>query len=202
VTTVLLVDDEPLSRLGLSMVLSGTEGIEVVGEADNGARAVELTRRLRPDVVVMDIRMPGLDGVEATRQILGSGSSSRVLVLTTFDIDEYAFAALRAGASGFLLKTSRPEQLAEAITAVAGGEAVVAPRITRKLLDTFADQLRPPRVAEPDPRLARLTQREREILVELATGRSNAEIAAHLVVSEFTVKSHVARVLNKLELRD
>ncbi|PWD52607.1 DNA-binding response regulator [Serinibacter arcticus] len=201
-TTVLLVDDEPLSRLGLGMVLAGAEGIEVVGEADDGARAVELTRRLRPDVVVMDIRMPGLDGVEATRQILGSGSSSRVLVLTTFDLDEYAFAALQAGASGFLLKTSRPEQLAEAIATVARGEAVVAPRITRRLLDTFADQLRPPEAAEPDPRLARLTQREREILVELATGRSNAEIAAHLMVSEFTVKSHVARVLNKLELRD
>ncbi|MFQ1003940.1 response regulator [Modestobacter sp. SSW1-42] len=200
-TTVLLVDDEPLLRVGFGMVLAAHEDLTVVGEAGNGAEAVELARRLRPDVVVMDVRMPVLDGVEATRQIVGAGLPSRVVVLTTFDLDEYAFAALQAGASGFLLKNTEPAALVAAIRTVASGDAVVAPRVTRRLLETFAGQLGAPD-RRPDPRLARLTDREREVLQQVATGRSNAEIAAELTVSELTVKTHVGRVLTKLELRD
>ncbi|MCZ2830798.1 response regulator transcription factor [Modestobacter sp. VKM Ac-2986] len=200
-TTVLLVDDEPLLRVGFGMVLAAHDDLTVVGEAGNGAEAVELTRRLRPDVVVMDVRMPVLDGVEATRQIVGAGLPSRVVVLTTFDLDEYAFAALQAGASGFLLKNTEPAGLVAAIRTVASGDAVVAPRVTRRLLETFAGQLGAPD-RRPDPRLARLTDREREVLGQVATGRSNAEIAAELTVSELTVKTHVGRVLTKLELRD
>jgi DNA-binding NarL/FixJ family response regulator len=202
-TTVLLVDDEPLVRVGFGMVLAAHEDIEVVGQAGDGAEAVELTRRLRPDVVVMDVRMPVLDGVEATRQIVAAGLPSRVVVLTTFDLDEYAFAALQAGASGFLLKNVEPAQLVAAIRTVAGGDAVVAPRVTRRRLETFAARLpTAPGGAVEDPRLARLTEREREVLVQVATGRSNAEIAAELVLSELTVKTHVGRLLAKLELRD
>ena len=200
-TTVLLVDDEPLLRVGFGMVLAAHEDLTVVGEAGNGAEAVELTRRLRPDVVVMDVRMPVLDGVAATRQIVGAGLPSRVVVLTTFDLDEYAFAALQAGASGFLLKNTEPAELVAAIRTVASGDAVVAPRVTRRLLETFAPQLPAPG-RQSDPRLARLTDREREVLVQVATGRSNAEIAAELTVSELTVKTHVGRLLGKLELRD
>jgi DNA-binding NarL/FixJ family response regulator len=201
VTTVLLVDDEPLVRLGFSMVLAAHEDLQVVGEAGNGAEAVELTGRLRPDVVVMDVRMPVLDGVAATRRIVSAGVPSRVVVLTTFDLDEYAFAALQAGASGFLLKNTEPAELVAAIRTVARGDAVVAPRVTRRLLETFAAQL-PSADRAADPRLARLTDREREVLVQVATGRSNAEIAAELTLSELTVKTHVGRILTKLELRD
>ncbi|HZH19687.1 MAG TPA: response regulator transcription factor [Geodermatophilus sp.] len=200
-TTVLLVDDEPLVRLGFSMVLAAHEDLQVVGEAGNGAEAVELTGRLRPDVVVMDVRMPVLDGVAATRRIVSAGVPSRVVVLTTFDLDEYAFAALQAGASGFLLKNTEPAELVAAIRTVARGDAVVAPRVTRRLLETFAAQL-PSADRAADPRLARLTDREREVLVQVATGRSNAEIAAELTLSELTVKTHVGRILTKLELRD
>ena len=200
-TTVLLVDDEPLVRLGFSMVLAAHDDLQVVGEAGDGAEAVELAGRLRPDVVVMDVRMPVLDGVAATRQIVSAGLPCRVVVLTTFDLDEYAFAALQAGASGFLLKNAQPEELVAAIRTVARGDAVVAPRVTRRLLETFAAQL-PSADRTADPRLARLTDREREVLVQVATGRSNAEIAAELVVSELTVKTHVGRILTKLELRD
>jgi DNA-binding NarL/FixJ family response regulator len=200
-TTVLLVDDEPLLRVGFGMVLAAHEDLTVVGEAGNGAEAVDLTRQLRPDVVVMDVRMPVLDGVAATRQIVAAGLPSRVVVLTTFDLDEYAFAALQAGASGFLLKNTEPAELVSAIRTVARGDAVVAPRITRRLLETFAAHLPGPG-RQTDPRLARLTDREREVLVQVATGRSNAEIAAELTLSELTVKTHVGRLLAKLELRD
>jgi DNA-binding NarL/FixJ family response regulator len=201
VTTVLLVDDEPLVRLGFSMVLAAHDDLQVVGEAGNGAEAVELAGRLRPDVVVMDVRMPVLDGVAATRRIVSAGLPSRIVVLTTFDLDEYAFAALQAGASGFLLKNTEPAVLVAAIRTVARGDAVVAPRVTRRLLETFAGQL-PAADRTADPRLARLTDREREVLVQVATGRSNAEIAAELTLSELTVKTHVGRILTKLGLRD
>jgi DNA-binding NarL/FixJ family response regulator len=201
VTTVLLVDDEPLVRLGFSMVLAAHDDLQVVGEAGNGAEAVELAGRLRPDVVVMDVRMPVLDGVAATRRIVSAGLPSRIVVLTTFDLDEYAFAALQAGASGFLLKNTQPAELVAAIRTVARGDAVVAPRVTRRLLETFAGQL-PAADRTADPRLARLTDREREVLVQVATGRSNAEIAAELTLSELTVKTHVGRILTKLGLRD
>ena len=200
-TTVLLVDDEPLVRLGFSMVLAAHDDLRIVGEAGNGAEAVELAGRLRPDVVVMDVRMPVLDGVAATRQIVSAGLPSRIVVLTTFDLDEYAFAALQGGASGFLLKNTEPAELVAAIRTVARGDAVVTPRVTRRLLETFAGQL-PTADRTTDPRLARLTDREREVLVQVATGRSNAEIAAELTLSELTVKTHVGRILTKLELRD
>jgi DNA-binding NarL/FixJ family response regulator len=210
---VLLVDDQPLLRAGFRMVLDAQPGIAVVGEAGDGAAAVRLTGELSPDVVLMDVRMPGVDGIEATRRIVAAGSSARVLILTTFDLDEYAFAGLRAGASGFLLKDVPPEQLTQSIRAVAAGDAVVAPRVTRQLLDRFAAQLPDGTdAAEPgdaktapetvEPRLAELTAREREVLLELAAGRTNAEIAERLVLSEATVKTHVGRVLGKLQLRD
>ena len=199
---VLLVDDQPLLRAGFRMVLDSHPGLEVVGEAGDGLEGVRETERLLPDVVLMDIRMPGVDGVEATRRIVEAGLPSRVLVLTTFDLDEYAFAALRAGASGFLLKDVPPDQLVAAIASVASGDAVVAPRVTRSLLDAFAHDL--PAAAEPEREeaVASLTDREREVLLLVARGLSNAEIAAQLVVGETTVKSHVSRVLEKLGLRD
>lgn len=200
--TLLLVDDQPLLRAGFRMVLDSQPGLEVVGEAGDGLEGVREAERLRPDVVLMDIRMPGVDGVEATRRIVESGLPSRVLVLTTFDLDEYAFAALRAGASGFLLKDVPPDQLVAAIASVASGDAVVAPRVTRSLLDAFAAEL--PAAASParEDAVASLTEREREVLLLVARGLSNAEIAAQLVVGETTVKSHVSRVLDKLGLRD
>jgi DNA-binding NarL/FixJ family response regulator len=202
--TVLLVDDQPLLRVGFRMVLESQDDLSVVGEAGNGEEAVRLTAELDPDVVLMDVRMPELDGIEATRRIVDSGSRSRVLVLTTFDLDEYAFTALRAGASGFLLKDVPPGDLLTGIRAVAAGDAVVAPSVTRRLLDTFAHQLPLPasRRAERVAPLADLTARELEVLAELARGHSNAEIAAHLVLSEATVKSHVGHILAKLDLRD
>jgi DNA-binding NarL/FixJ family response regulator len=206
VTAVLLVDDQPLLRMGFRMVLESQDDITVVGEAGNGIDAVQMTSRLDPDVVIMDVRMPDLDGIEATRRIVAAGCRSRVLILTTFDLDEYVYAALRAGASGFLLKDVPPADLLSAIRVVATGDAVVAPRVTRRLLDRFADRL--PAIPGAgdgevdDPRLARLTERERDVLGEVAGGRSNAEIAERLVLSEATVKTHVGRILTKLGLRD
>ncbi len=204
-TTVLIVDDQPLQRFGFRMLLDATPDTEVVGEAAHGADAVRRTAELRPDVVLMDIRMPGMDGIEATRRILATGGRSRVLVLTTFDLDEYAYAALRAGASGFLLKDAHPEELLAGIRAVAGGDAVIAPALTRRLLDTYAQRL-PVNANRPrkdtDPRWRSLTDREQEILVAIGNGWTNREIAERLVLSESTVKTHVGRVLAKLEARD
>jgi DNA-binding NarL/FixJ family response regulator len=205
---VLLVDDQPLLRLGFRMVIDAHDDMTVVGEAGDGAEAMRLTAELAPDVVLMDVRMPGTDGIEATRQIAQTADGPRVLILTTFDLDAYAFSGLRAGASGFLLKDVPPSDLLSAIRAVASGDAVVAPSVTRRLLDAYADRLPEDgaagAAAEPvaDERVARLTEREHEVLLEVAAGRSNAEIAARLVVTEATVKTHVGRVLTKLELRD
>ncbi len=197
--TVLLVDDQELMRAGLTMVLGAQPDIEVIGEADNGAAAVSQADRLRPDVVLMDVRMPVVDGVTATARIVESGSASRVLVMTTFDLDEHALGALRAGASGFLLKDTPPEDLVSAIRSVAAGDAVVSPKVTKRLLDRLIAAPAPARDASI---LDVLTAREREVLELLAGGRSNAEIAALLHLSEATVKTHVGRVLTKLGLRD
>jgi DNA-binding NarL/FixJ family response regulator len=201
---VLLVDDQSLLRLGFRMVLEAQPDIEVVGEAGDGAMGVAMTRSLHPDVVLMDVRMPVLDGIQATRQIVTSGSAARILVLTTFNLDEYVFAALRAGASGFLLKDVPPADLLSGIRAVAAGDAVVAPSVTRRLLDAFAPHLPDPTTGRSptDQRLSQLTERERQVLVEVARGLSNAEIARLLTVSEATVKTHVGRLLTKLGLRD
>ncbi|MGW5658620.1 response regulator [Streptomyces sp. NPDC003758] len=202
-TTVLVVDDQPLQRYGFRMLLDSVPETEVVGEAAHGAEAVRKAAELRPDVVLMDVRMPGMDGIEATRRIVAAGDRSRVLVLTTFDLDEYVYAALRAGASGFLLKDARPEELLAGIRAVAAGDAVIAPALTRRLLHEFA-RLVPPHAAGSveDPRLASLTDREREILVAIGKGWSNGEIATRFVLSESTVKTHVGRVLSKIGARD
>ncbi|MFZ0380865.1 MAG: response regulator transcription factor [Solirubrobacteraceae bacterium] len=203
-TSILLVDDQPMLRMGYRMVLDAQPDLRVVGEAEDGLEALEQTRRLEPDVVLMDVRMPRLDGVQATERIVGSGSRSRIIILTTFDLDEYAYGALRAGASGFLLKDAPPPDMLSAIRAVATGDAVVAPSVTRRLLAQFAQHLPGPELpaGEPDPRVESLTPRERELLVEVARGLSNAEIAERLVLSEATVKTHVGRILGKLGLRD
>ena len=201
---VILADDQSLMRMGFRMVLDAEDGIEVVGEASDGTAAVAQARALKPDVILMDVRMPGMDGIEATARITAGCPHTRVLILTTFDLDEYAFAGLRAGASGFLLKDTRPTELAEAIRTVASGEAVVSPRITRRMLEMFAGNL-PNALSAPDsedPRLASLTPREREILTLMAQGMSNQEIADDLVVSATTVKTHVGNVLAKLDVRD
>ncbi|MFB9234676.1 response regulator [Plantactinospora siamensis] len=200
---VVIVDDQPLVRAGFRMVLGSQPDIEVVGEAGDGAEALRLLARTPADVVVMDIRMPVLDGVEATRRLCATGPDApKVLVLTTFDTDADAFAALQAGASGFLLKNVPPEELLSAIKVVAAGESVVAPRITRRLLDRFADQLVPPTGTVDDQGLAALTEREREVLLLVGQGLSNAEIGQRLFVAETTVKTHVGRILTKLDLRD
>ena len=204
--TVLIVDDQPLQRLGFRMLLESNPDTEVVGEAGNGADAVRQTLDLRPDVALMDVRMPGMDGIEATRRIVADGGRSHILMLTTFDLDEYVHAALRAGASGFLLKDAHPEELLAGIRAVAAGDAVIAPALTRRLLDTFASHLDAdgPTEGRPltDPRLTTLTDREREILVAIGRGWTNREIAQRLVLSESTVKTHVGRVLAKIGARD
>jgi DNA-binding NarL/FixJ family response regulator len=197
---VLLVDDQALVRAGFVMVLSAQADMEVVGEAGDGAEALAVLASIPADVVVMDIRMPVMDGVEATRRICSRAGTPRVLVLTTFDTDEDAFAALQAGASGFLLKNAPPEDLLAAIRIVAGGESVVAPRVTRALLDRFAPQFALP--GRADQRLAALTDREREVLELIAAGLSNTEIAGRLHVAEATVKTHFGRILTKLGLRD
>jgi DNA-binding NarL/FixJ family response regulator len=197
---IVLVDDQELVRAGFRMVLDAQPDMQVVGEAADGLGAVDLARRLHADVMVMDARMPRLDGVEATRRIRQAGDLPRVLMLTTFDLDEYAFAALKAGASGFLLKDVPPEELLFAIRAVHSGDSVVAPSTTRRLIDQFAALL--PGGQDAPSELADLTDREREVLALVAQGLSNAEIAQRLFVSEATVKTHVGRVLAKLCLRD
>ena len=202
---VLLVDDQALLRQGFRMILDQEADIEVVGEAGNGEDAVKLAQQTHPDIVLMDIRMPEVDGVEATRRIVSDDPAVRVLVLTTFDLDEYAFGALRAGASGFLLKDVPPSELAAGIRTVASGDSVVSPRITRRLLDECAHLLEcpaPDGVGGDEAAMAGLTEREREVLVAVADGLSNAEIGRRLFVSEATVKSHVGRILGKLGLRD
>jgi DNA-binding NarL/FixJ family response regulator len=199
--TVLIADDQPLQRFGFRMLLESNHGTQVAGEAKNGADAVRRTMELHPDVVLMDVRMPGMDGIEATRRIVESGGRSRILMLTTFDLDEYVHAALRAGASGFLLKDAYPEELLAGIRAVAAGDAVIAPALTRRLLDAFAHHLSGAPPAH-DPRLETLTDREREILIAMGRGWTNGEIAERLTLSESTVKTHVGRVLAKIGARD
>lgn len=205
-TTVLIVDDQPMQRFGFRMLLESQDDMRVVGEVGNGSEAVRMTAELHPDVALMDIRMPGLDGIEATRRIVAAGDRTRVLILTTFDLDEYAYAGLRAGASGFLIKDALPEELLSGIRAVATGDAVVAPSLTRRLLDAYADHL-PTRAGEDadpsrDARLAALTEREREILTVIGQGWTNAEIAGRLHLAESTVKTHVGRILAKTGARD
>ncbi len=197
---VLICDDQALVRGGFRAILDARPEIEVVGEAENGAQAVGLAQRRQPDVILMDIRMPVLDGIEATRKLVADGSPARIIVLTTFDLDEYVHAAIRAGASGFLLKDVTPANLVEAITIVAQGDALLAPSVTRRLLERFATTL--PVGDRSSAALAELTAREVEVLRLLAGGLSNAEIAAELVVSEATVKTHISSVLRKLGLRD
>jgi DNA-binding NarL/FixJ family response regulator len=202
--SILLADDQPMLRLGFRLVLDAQEDMQVIGEAGDGAAALRLVQAKHPDVVLMDVRMPGMDGIEATRRIVAHASTTRVLILTTFDLDEYAYAGLRAGASGFLLKDVPPNDLLSAIRAVASGDAVVAPAVTRRLLDAFLPHLPDPGAAEPalPTEVNDLTAREREILIEVAAGLSNAEIAERLFLAEATVKTHVGRMLGKLGLRD
>jgi DNA-binding NarL/FixJ family response regulator len=200
---VLLVDDQELMRMGFRMVIESQPDLSIVGEAADGEQAIVLAAELSPDVVLMDVRMPDLDGIEATRRIVEADDRVRIIVLTTFDLDEYVYGALRAGASGFLLKDAPPAELLAAIRAVASGDAVIAPSVTRRLLSAFAQQTPDPVRAEPShPDLERLTPREREVLLEVARGLSNAEIAQRLVLSEATVKTHIGRILGKLSLRD
>ena len=212
---ILLVDDQPLLRMGFRLILEGEDDLCIVGEASDGAEAVRQVRELNPDVVLMDVRMPVLDGIEATRAITSSGACARVIILTTFDLDEYAFAGLQAGASAFLLKDVAPAELISAVRVVASGDAVVAPRITRRLLETYvrgggraagaAEEPSLPAAGAPagrDPLLEDLTPRETEVLEAMAEALSNAEIARKFFLSEATVKTHVRRILTKLHLRD
>ena len=199
-TTLVIVDDQGMVRAGFRSLLEAEPDLEVIGEAANGEEAVELVSRLEPDVTLMDIRMPVLDGLAATRRLVAAGVPTRVLVLTTFDLDEYVFAALRAGASGFLLKDAPAEELAAWIRVVASGDALLAPAVTRRVIDAFVSHSRP--APTRDRQLALLTRRELEVLGLLARGLSNADIAARLFVSEGTTKTHVSNVLTKLGLRD
>jgi DNA-binding NarL/FixJ family response regulator len=197
---VLLVDDQSLVRMGFRMVLDAEADLTVVGEASDGREAVQRAAELRPDIVLMDVRMPGMDGLAATREIVAARPESRVIVLTTFDLDEYAFGGLRAGASGFLLKDARPAELLGAIRSVAAGDAVVSPRVTKRMLELFGTSL--PTSETSHDATAPLTPREREILLAIAEGLSNGEIAERFFLTESTVKTHVGRVLFKLGLRD
>ncbi|MBL0707128.1 response regulator [Sinomonas cellulolyticus] len=212
---LLLVDDQPLLRMGFRLVLESEDGLEVVGEAGDGEEAVRLARSLDPDVVLMDVRMPVMDGIEATRRIAAEHAAARVIILTTFDLDEYAFAGLQAGASAFLLKDVAPGELVQAVRLVASGDAVVSPRVTQRLLETYvrngqaqtgsasaAGGTADGPVSVPDPLLKELTPRELEVLRAICEGLSNAEIAHRFFLSEATVKSHVRRILTKLHLRD
>ncbi|MFY1693141.1 response regulator [Plantactinospora sp. WMMB782] len=197
-TRVLLADDQTLVRAGFRSILEGEESIEVVGEAADGAEAARLARQLRPDVVLMDIRMPGLDGLAATREIV-AGCTGRVIILTTFDLDDYVYGALRAGASGFLVKDTEPAELIHAVRVVARGDALIAPSVTRRLISEFSARVRHP---DPAPRLRALTEREREVMALVAAGLSNDEIAARLVLSPATAKTHVSRIMTKTRVRD
>lgn len=198
--TVIIADDQQLVREGFRAILEGLQDIEVVGEASDGAEAVELTRTLDPDVILMDIRMPELDGLEATRRLVQAGSTSKILILTTFDLNEYVYEALKAGASGFLLKDVPRDQLVTAVRVVAGGDALLAPSITKRLIKEFVSR---PRLGPDSPsQLVALTERERDVLKLIAQGRSNAEIADELYISEATVKSHVTSIFSKLGIRD
>ena len=200
---VLLVDDQSLLRMGFRMILEAESDIEVVGEAADGASGISMAAALHPDVVLMDVRMPSMDGIQATASIVKADPDSKVLILTTFDLDEYVFTGLKAGASGFLLKDTPPAELLTAIRIVAGGEAVLAPTATRRLIDQFFPLLPDPgRQQDRDTVLAKLTDRERTVFTELAAGRSNREIASSLHLSEGTIKVHVGRILAKLGLRD
>jgi DNA-binding NarL/FixJ family response regulator len=198
VIRVLVVDDQPLVRSGFRMVIEERPDLELVGEATDGVQALELARELEPDVILMDVRMPNLDGVEATRRLVESGTQARVLVLTTFDLDEYVYAAIRAGASGFLLKDVEPADLVDAIRVVAAGNSLFGPAATERLVARFAQQPAPDAARSLDE----LTDREKEILALLATGLSNAELAERLFLSETTVKTHVSSILRKLRVRD
>jgi len=197
---VLIVDDDDLMRAGLRGVLSSDQAIEVVGEAGDGREAAYRTRLLRPDVVLMDVRMPDLDGISATRELLAGFPDVKVVIVTTFEQDDYIFGALSAGASGFLLKRTRPEELIAAIHTIAAGDSLLSPSVTSRVIERMAGQ--PARDGEPDPRLAELTPRENEVLELVARGLSNGEIAAELVIEESTVKTHLKRVLAKLQVRD
>jgi DNA-binding NarL/FixJ family response regulator len=198
---VAIADDQPLVRAGFATMVSYADDLELVGEAGNGADAVALAKRARPDVFLMDIRMPGLDGLEATRQITGDPdlTGTRIIMLTTFDLDDYVHQALRNGASGFLLKDARPEDILNAVRIVAAGEALLAPSVTRRLIERFTTT---PPAAHPPAELTQLTEREHEVLALVARGRSNAEIADELYISLFTAKTHVSRILTKLHARD
>jgi len=198
--SVVIADDQALVRGGFRMILDARDDMEVMGEASDGREAIALVEELEPDVVLMDVRMPDVDGIEATQRIVASGSTARIVILTTYDADEYVFAALRAGASGFVLKDVRPSELVEGIRIVARGDALLAPSVTRRLLDRFAGTL--PETAAAPPDLGELTDRELEVLRFVALALSNAEIAARLVLTEATVKTHVSSVLRKLGLRD
>lgn len=198
---VLIVDDQMMVREGFSVLLNAMEGIEVVGEAVDGLQAIAKVGALRPDVVLMDIRMPEMNGLEATRRIVAADTGAKVLVLTTFDLDEYVYQALRAGASGFLLKDASARQLAEGVRVVAGGEALLAPSVTKRLISEFSKLAEAPKLADPGG-VAQLTGRETEVLILIAQGLANAEIARRLVVAESTIKTHVSRILVKLGLRD
>jgi DNA-binding NarL/FixJ family response regulator len=200
VISVVLADDQALVRAGFRMILEAEDDIEVVGEASDGDQAVLVTRQLRPDVVLMDVQMPRMDGLEATGRIIGAADSqSRVVILTTFERDDYVFEALRAGASGFLLKNAPPEELVHAVRVVAAGDALLAPSVTRKVIEEYA---RRPATRSHEADIGRLTERETEVLQLLATGKSNSELATHLYLGEGTIKTHVSNVLTKLGLRD